>query len=74
MIGPKEFEINSDGIKETHPYGYNFYSWNAVEQVEEINGSIYVYVDKVLALVFNPESLKPSNIREELLSTLQKYV
>ena len=51
MIGPKDFELSSDGIKEVHPYGYNFYNWDAVEKIEEVNGSIYVFVDKVLALV-----------------------
>jgi len=74
MIGPKEFEITPDGIKEAHPYGHNFYNWDVVEKIEEVNGSIYVYVDKVLALIFNPESLKSDEYREELLSELKKYV
>ena len=74
MIGPKEFEITPDGIKETNPYGHNFYNWDVVEKIEEVNGSIYVYVDKVLALIFNPESLKSDEYREELLSELKKHV
>ena len=59
MIGSKEFEISAEGIKEVHPYGYNFYNWSAVEKIEEVNGSVYVFVDAVLALIFNPESLGP---------------
>ena len=74
MIGSKEFEITPDGIKEVHSYGYNFYDWGVVEQIEEVNGSIYVFVDKVLALIFNAESLKSDERREELLSQLKKYV
>jgi hypothetical protein len=74
MIGPKEFEISPDGIKELHPYGYNFYHWSAVQKIEEVNGSIYVFVDKVLALIFNPESLKSDEFKQEFLSTLNKYV
>lgn len=74
MIGSKEFEINSDGIKETHPFGYNFYSWNAVEKVEEVNGSIYVFVDKVLAIIFTSGSFESKDFKEELLTTLKKYV
>lgn len=74
MIGPKEFEISSDGIKEIHPYGHNFYNWDVVEQIEEVNGSIYVFVDKVLALIFNPESLKSDERKEEILRELNKYV
>ena len=74
MIGSKEFEITPDGIKEVHSYGYNFYDRGVVEQIEEVNGSIYVFVDKVLALIFNAESLKSDERREELLSQLKKYV
>ena len=74
MIGPKEFEISSNGIKEVHPYGHNFYNWDVVEQIEEVNGSIYVYVDNVLALILNPESLESDEYREELLSELKKHV
>jgi hypothetical protein len=74
MIGPREFEISSDGIKEIHPYGHNFYNWDVVEQIEEVNGSIYVFVDKVLALIFNPESLKSDERKEEILRELNKYV
>ena len=74
MIGPKEFEISADGIKEIHQYGYNFYDWDVVEHIEEVNGSIYVYVDKVLAIIFNPESLKPDKCKEDLLATMNKHV
>lgn len=74
MIGPKEFEINPDGIKEIHPYGCNFYNWSSVQKIEEVNGSIYVFVDKVLAIIFNPESLKSDEFKNELLSALNKYV
>ena len=74
MIGPKEFEISTDGIKEIHPYGYNFYNWNVVEQIEEVNGSIYVYVDRVLALIFNPESFKSNEHKDEILRELKKYI
>ena len=74
MIGTKEFEISADGIKEIHRYGHNFYNWDVVERVEEVNGSIYIFVDKVLALIFNPESLKSDQFKEELLNTLKKFV
>ena len=74
MLGLKEFELSPDGIKEVHTYGYNFYSWDVVEQVEEVNGSVYVFVDKVLALIFNRESLTSEKCKDELLSTLTKYV
>ncbi|WNC67823.1 YcxB family protein [Thalassotalea nanhaiensis] len=74
MIGSKEFEINSDGIKETHLFGHNFYKWNVVENIEEANGSVYVFVDKVLALIFTSESFESKEIKDEFLSKVQKYV
>ncbi|MBV2129311.1 YcxB family protein [Arsukibacterium indicum] len=74
MIGNKEFEVSADGIKEIHRYGHSFYNWDVVERVEEVNGSIYIFVDKVLALIFNSESLKSDELKEELLNTLKKYV
>lgn len=74
MIGPKEFEITPFGIKETHPFGSSFYHWDVVQNIEEVNGSIYVYVDKVLALIFNSESFESSEYKEALLSEIKKYV
>lgn len=73
MIGTKEFEIGSDGIKEIHQYGHNFYNWDVVEQIEEVNGAIYVFVDKVLALIFNPASLESDERKAEVLRELNKY-
>ncbi len=73
MIGPKEFEISADGIKETHPHGFNVYHWDSVQQIAEVNGSIYVFVDKVLAIIFNAESLKSDDVKQQLLRTLHQY-
>ena len=53
------FGLNGGVTFVRHPYGYNFYNWSAVEKIEEVNGSVYVFVDAVLALIFNPESLGP---------------
>ena len=74
MIGQKEFEILPEGIKEVHPYGHNFYNWDVVEKIEEVNGSVFVYVDKVLALIFNPNSFESADSKEEFLKVLNKYV
>lgn len=74
MVGPKEFEILPEGIKEVHPYGYNFYNWDIVEKIEEVNGSIFVYVDKVLALIFNPQAFESADTKEDFLKILNKYV
>jgi hypothetical protein len=74
MVGPKEFEIGPDGIKETHPFGHNFYNWDVVEKVEEVNGSVYVFVDKVLAIIFPPESFGSVEFKEEVLVRLKQHV
>lgn len=74
MIGPKEFEILPEGIKEVHPYGYNFYHWNVVEKIEEVNGSVFVYVDKMLALIFNPQSFESADAKAKFIEALKQYV
>jgi hypothetical protein len=74
MLGSKQFEITEDGIKETHLYGYNFYKWTVVNSIEEVNGTVYVYVDRVLALIFTPESFESSDSKKELVTVVKKYV
>ncbi|WP_033017772.1 hypothetical protein, partial [Pseudoalteromonas sp. BSi20652] len=74
MLGSKQFEITEDGIKETHLYGYNFYKWTVVNSIEEINGTVYVYVDRVLALIFTPESFESTDSKKELVTVVKKYV
>lgn len=72
MLGAKEYELNQDGIKETQRFGWHWYTWDAVEQIEQVNGAIYVYVDKVHAVIFNAQSLASTSLKQELLSTLQR--
>ena len=74
MLGSKQFEITEDGIKETHLYGNSFYKWTVVNSIEELDGTVYVFVDKVLALIFTPESFETSESKEELITAVKKYV
>lgn len=73
MIGAKTFEISADGIKESHRYGDNFYLWDAVERVETVNDTIYVFVDKALALIFNAEAFDSQDEQTALFNILQRY-
>jgi hypothetical protein len=67
MLGDKEFEISDKGIKEEHLYGGNFYKWNAVESIEEHNGAIYIFVDKILALIFPSSAFEDAKLKREFL-------
>lgn len=67
MLGDKEVEITDKGIKEEHPYGHNFYKWNVVESIEENNGAIYIFVDKVLALIFPSSAFEDAKLKREFL-------
>ncbi|WHI53094.1 YcxB family protein [Microbulbifer sp. MLAF003] len=73
ILGSKEYEITPEGIKETCQHGHSFYSWAVVEQVEEVNGAIYVFVDQALALIFTAESLEKIDFKDDLLDTLKMH-
>ncbi|WP_444909802.1 hypothetical protein [Microbulbifer sp. TRSA005] len=45
ILESKEYEIASEGIKETYQHAYSLYSWAVVEQVKEINGQfIFLWI------------------------------
>ncbi|USD23302.1 hypothetical protein MJO52_09240 [Microbulbifer variabilis] len=44
-----------------------------VEQVEEVNGAVYVFVDQALALIFTAESLEQIDFKDDLLDTLKMH-
>jgi len=74
MIGDKTIEFQAEGISENHPFGSCFYKWEAVESIEENNGDIYIFFDKLLALIIPSESFSNSKEKEELQHLIQKYV
>lgn len=74
MIGEKTIEFQPDGINETSNLGRCFYKWEAIEAIEEHKGNLYIFVDKLFALIIPANSLSDEDEKEQLKAFLQKYV
>jgi len=74
MIGKKTIEFQVEGINEAHPFGNCFYKWEAVEALEENKGNVYIFVDKLLALIIPSKSFSNAEEREELIEFVKKHV
>jgi hypothetical protein len=74
IIGNKTIEFLPEGINEINSFGHSFYRWEVVEAIEENKGNIYIFVDKLLALIIPSESFTTSEEKEELKVLIQKYV
>ena len=74
MIGDKTIELQSDGINEINHLGSCFYKWEAIEAIEEHKGDLYIFVDKLLALIIPANSFASEAEKDELKAIVQKYV
>ena len=74
MIGEKTIEFRSGGINEINHLGSCFYKWDAIEAIEENNGDLYIFVDKLLALIIPANSFENEAEKDELKALVQKYV
>jgi len=74
MIGEKTIEFQTDGINETNHLGSCFYKWEAVESIEEHKGDLYIFVDKLLALIIPANSFATDAEKDELKALVQNYV
>lgn len=74
MIGEKTIEFQSDGISETHHLGSCFYKWEALEAIEENKGDLYIFVDKLLALIIPANAFDTDAEKEELKALVNKYL
>lgn len=67
MIGESKVEFCDKGITDTTSLGVSFYKWEAVEDVVENNGAVYVFLDKMLAEIFPSPTFKDSSERTEFI-------
>lgn len=74
MLGEKTIELNADGITETNAFGQCFYRWKAIEAVEEHQGSIYIFIDNLLALILPPGSFATAEEKDEFSVAINEYV
>jgi|GEM_PF-1413038 len=74
MIGNKTIEFQVDGICETNHLGHYFYKWQAVEGIEENKGDLYIFVDKLLALIIPASAFTSEAEKEELKALIKAYI
>ncbi|MCC5453400.1 YcxB family protein [Rheinheimera sp. UJ51] len=74
MLGEKTIEFGTDGITEINPLGNCFYKWESVESVEDNSGDLYIFLDKLLALIIPAASFTSDIEKAELQSIVKKYV
>ncbi|WP_417705667.1 YcxB family protein [Rheinheimera aquimaris] len=74
MLGEKTIEFATAGITEINPLGRCFYKWESVESVEDNSGDLYIFLDKLLALIIPASSFSSDIEKAELQSILKKYV
>lgn len=74
MLGEKTIEFGTDGITEINPLGKCFYKWESVESLEDNNGDLYIFLDKLLALIIPASSFSSDIEKAKLQSLVKKYV
>jgi len=74
MLGEKTIELAPAGITEINPGGSCFYKWNSVESVEDNNGDLYIFLDKLLAVIIPASSFSSDIEKADLQSIVKKYV
>lgn len=73
IIGDKSIELTEEGIHEVNPFGSCFYKWEAVESVEDNCGDVYIFVDKLAALIIPSDSFESQIEEEKLVLLIKKY-
>lgn len=73
MLGEKTIEFGAEGITETNSLGKCFYKWGCVEAVKENDGDLYIFLDKLLALIIPAASFASNIEKEELQAIVKKY-
>ncbi|GAA58734.1 hypothetical protein P20652_0591 [Pseudoalteromonas sp. BSi20652] len=74
MIGDKTIEFQADGICETNHLGRYFYKWQAVEATEENKGDLYIFIDKLLALIIPASTFTNEAEKEELKALIKAHI
>lgn len=67
MVGESKIEFCGKGITDTTLLGVSFYKWEAVEDVVENDGAVYIFLDKMLAEILPASSFKDTEERTELI-------
>lgn len=74
MLGEKTIEFGDEGITEINPLGKCFYKWESIEALEENNGDLYIFLDKLLAIIIPSASFSSDIEKANFQAIVKKYV
>lgn len=56
VVGESILELSDSGIKESCKSGYSFYYWDTIEKVVVHEGNVYLFIDKIQAVIIPSSS------------------
>ena len=71
VVGKRRLEFGEEGIKDTCELGHFYYKWKAVQDIVSNNGSIYLFIDGLLAQIVPKSSFKDESEHNEFLENLK---
>ena len=71
VVGKRLLEFGDEGIKDTCELGHFFYKWKAVHEIVSNNGSIYLFIDGLLAQIIPKNSFKNESEHNETLERIK---
>jgi hypothetical protein len=74
VLGGKTLEFTPDGIKENSSLGHSFFAWTSVEEITENKGNIYIFIDKLYAVIVPASAFNAVEEAEEFKALIEKYV
>lgn len=74
LLGEKTIEISEEGINEKHSLSHSFYSWDCIESILENQGDIYLFLDKMLALIIPATAFSSEAEKAEFRGRIEKYL
>lgn len=72
MLGEKEFEFSSEGVKVKGVDVESFYRWAAFVSVEENGDSAYIFLDKLAAIILPLSAFETRQEQEKLLQWIKE--
>lgn len=72
VLGEKTIEFSDAGIKESGTYGYSFFLWDVVEDVVENQDDLYIFIDKLYAVIIPGDSFPSKSEKEGLKQAIEE--
>lgn len=73
LFRTKTLELKPEGVRWADDLQECFYAWEGFSAVEEHQGSVYLFLDKVMALIVPAATFADDAEREEFLAQIQHH-